>query len=180
MPGYGFTRPFAAAVPHQIRAPADAIAHTTEDAVEFAGEGSASTSEFSGSGYIPPPEHKFIGFVFETIVGLQCCCSVGSVRNADGFWTELLLIATDARGSLRHDEMGHIEEDDSILSGGLQLGTVHLATQAFIGGASSRTFRPLLRSDDSPMCPDDLQCHAVDEAGVPLLSQDRLVRVHSL
>ena len=145
-----------------------------------AGEVTASAAEFSSSAQIPPPEQKLTGFVFETMVGLHCCCSVGSVRNADGFWTELLLIASDARGSLRHDDMGQIEDGDSALSGGLRLGTVHLATEAFLDMPSSPTFRPLLRSNDSPMHPDDLQCHAVDEAGMPLLSQDRLIRVHSM
>jgi hypothetical protein len=180
MPGHGFKRPFAATAPRQAPSPAAAATDTTEDATGFAGEGAAAAAEFSGSGQIPPPEQKFTGFVFETIVGLQCCCSVGSVRNPDGFWTELLLVATAAHGSLRHDDMGHINDDDSCLSGGLRLGTVHLATQAFLDQPTSPTFRPLPRSNDSPMLPDDLQCHAVDEAGMPLLSQDRLIRVHSL
>ena len=150
------------------------------DVSESACDTAGSTAASNISAHILPPQQKFSGFVFETVVGLQACCSVGSVRNPDGDWTELLLIAVDAHGDLTRDEMGSIE-DDALLSGGLQLGSVHFDPERHDAASLSLpAFRPLLLSDDSAMTPADLQCHALDEAGVMLPGQDRLARVHSM
>lgn len=148
------------------------------DANESAGGSAASAAEASSSALMLPPERTFAGFVFETVVGLQCCCSVGSVRNPDGYWTELLLLSIDAHGNLTRDEAGIIQHD-SLLSGGLQLGILHSSPE-FHDNSSQPAFRPLLFSDDRAMKPADMQCHALDEAGAPLLAQDRLVRVISM
>ena len=160
-------------------APAPATATASESSMDD-GQASNLTAPPNDSATISPPHHSLGGFIIETIAGLQCCCSVGSVRNGDGSWTELLLLAIDAQGSLVHDAMGQIEPD-SLLSGGLQLGTLQWDVQdASDGGASEEVFRCLSLSDDRALCPADLQCHAVDEAGAPLLSQDRFVRVNSM
>ena len=139
-------------------------------------EGGVSAAAWNCSLQPAPPEQQFSCFVFEPFVGLHCCCSVGSVRNADGFWTELLLLASDA----------HDSADKSLLSGGLTLGTFFGTLRPATASDSSRddatfkTFQPLLRSNDSELNPTDLQCHAVDEAGEPLQSHDRHVRVSSM
>jgi hypothetical protein len=161
-------------------AAAAAVPEDAMDVSESACDTAGSTAASNISAHNLPPPQKFSGFVFETVVGLQACCSVGSVRNPDGDWTELLLIAVDAHGDLIRDEMGSIE-DDAVLSGGLQLGSMHFEPERHDAASLSLpAFRPLLLSDDSTMTPADLQCHALDEAGVMLPGQDRLVRVNSM
>ena len=91
-----------------------------EDVLDEKDEGGVSAAAWNCSLQPAPPEQQFSCFVFEPFVGLHCCCSVGSVRNADGFWTELLLLASDAHGSVLVDEMDR-SADKSLLSGGLSM-----------------------------------------------------------
>ena len=162
-------------------APGPPPASSTTSALSFdAGAAAIPPPPPSDGADIPLPQQSSSGFIIETVVGLQCCCSVGSVRNGDGTWTELLLLAIDAQGRLERDDMGQIDSE-SLLSGGLQLGTLQWDVQdASYGGASEQVFRCLALSDDRPLCPSDLQCHAVDEAGAQLPSQDRFLRVNSM
>jgi hypothetical protein len=200
MPGHISRKRFADALPASDPAPADAAAalnddvrtytardneETTEDVDQAAAYPTASAAQSaladapSDSSRSALPKHDFFHVNF---VGLQCCCSLGSVPplpNSDGIWTELLLLASDAHGRVVVDEMDHVE-DKSFLTGGIQLGTFHCNSDFSPSDPSFQFFRPLFRSDDSAMTPPDLQCHAVDEAGQPLLLDDRHIRINSM